>query len=607
MEIGSKEFKELVEGKINDKKKRHYCYDIVVKLAKQMGVHFYGDKPTELLESYRPNEIQEIRDYRLKIWKPVTKSLGDKVINTVNKILNPRYFSVEFPQEPVSRLVSKKEDLGFYMMQDYPIYKTFWHWLKETFIRSNFADPNAVICVLPKSFDVEETDMYKPLPYIYQSESVLDYKNGEYFLIYEEKESKYRSTKGYLTYIDRNTYYKARYEDGEFTELVNIDHNLNEVPAFFSGGVVNEKTKGYYYESFVDGVAAHWDRVVEMTSDKDGVIVNHLYPERYEYQTDCTSCNGNGHVHKKDFQIGPNVKGDKIRCDVCEGTGKITARSPYGAYTVSLNALNPDLQTPIPPVDYITKDLAPFDSLVEEIRKEKEAGFASINMEILNKVGENQSGIAKVIDRQDLDSFLMRVSSHVFDYIIPNVIRFTALWKYGSVAEKGAIEEYIDEIKINKPVEFNVLSVDALIKEYNNAKEVGANSNYLKNIESEIVNIKYSRNEEERIKNLTIIKLKPFPDKTIDDLMTAKGIGAIREQDLILNENIDYLVDTAIDENDEFLNISRSEQLQALYDIIKRDFVQEIAPMTPTEDSIPELEEEDEEKQIEIDEEDDGE
>lgn len=580
MEIGSKEFFKKISTKIKDVKNRHDCYQEVVEHAKKMSVHFYGNKPYELLEEYRPHEQQDIRDYRLKIWKPITKSLSDKIINTVNKILNPRYFTVNFGDFP-SKLFDERQHLGNYLTQHYPIYGNIWNWIKETYLRKDFSDPNALICILPSNFSDEEdqTEMYKPIPFIYGSECVLDYIVDEYYLIFKSDDSNDR--KGYVIYIDKDVYTKYYYDNDEFSVVKEVEHGFGEVPAFFCGGVVKDNMNKYYYESFVAGVQPHWDKVIEMTSDKDGVIVNHLYPERYEWQVECSNngChNGYVEVHPSEYGFnmpkGTSTKPQRIKCQKCEGTGMITSRSPYGAYTISANALNPDSPVPTPPVEYITKDIAPLTALTEEIRLERESGFRAINMEILNRVGENQSGVAKVIDRQDLDSFLLRISSHTFDFVLTRVMKYSAYWMYGSQLSIEQIDTYLEEeVKISKPVEFNVLSIDSLVDEYNKAKEVGANSNYLKKIESEIVNIKYARNEKERKKNLVIVNLKPFPDKTIDDLLTAKSMGSIREKDIILNENIDLIVDKAVLENKDFLVMDQSEQLEILYSIIEADYI----------------------------------
>jgi len=582
MEDEAKKFTDYVAAMIRDPKKRHSSYSTNVREAKAMAVHVHGDTPTEILERYRPNEPEEVRNYRLQIWKPITKSLSDKVINTVSKILNPRYFKISFPDKELT-LFKDEEQLHDYLFKYLPKYGSLWTWLKESFISSNFADPNALIIVKPEKFPEGDTEILKPIPCIYGSDKVLDYNTDEWYIVYEP----YSDNEGCVIYVDKSVYKEWDFRKGELTLKVEKQHDFGVVPAFFSGGKIRTKNLITYFESFIQGVRPHWDRVVEMTSDKDGSIVNHLYPERWEFQVDCDNNCDKGYVTMTPDQLGfalPSGQQEpqRIKCGRCSGTGKITNRTPYGAISVSLDALAPESGFPTPPVAYVDKDIEPLRLLSEIIKEEEQRGFSSINMEILNKVGENQSGIAKVIDRQDQDAFLFRLSSHYFDYVLPEIIYFSAYWLYGEQMDINKINEYLEEgLKISKSKEFNVLSVASLMSEYGEAKTSGANANHLKNIELDIVNTKFSNNEDERKKNVAIVMLKPFPDKTIDDLMTASAIGAVRKKDIILNSNLELLVDLAIAQDDDFLELERKDQLDVLYKIIEAEFT-DSAPRIPS-------------------------
>jgi len=166
--------------------------------------------------------------------------------------------------------------------------------------------------------------------------------------------------------------------------------------------------------------------------------------------------------------------------------------------------------------------------------------------------------------------------------VLPEIIYFSAYWLYGEQMDINKINEYLEEgLKISKSKEFNVLSVASLMSEYGEAKTSGANANHLKNIELDIVNTKFSNNEDERKKNVAIVMLKPFPDKTIDDLMTASAIGAVRKKDIILNSNLELLVDLAIAQDDDFLELERKDQLDVLYKIIEAEFT-DSAPRIPS-------------------------
>lgn len=570
-------FKKYVEDIItgNDPK-RHKFYKKTVESAEQMGVHIEGFVPDKLLKMKRPNEPKEVRDYRLEIWKAVTKSASDKIVNTVNRIFNPRFFRITFPEKP--SIIPENEDLGNFLSSNYGIYRSLWIFVRETLLKLTFSDPNAVCVVAPKNLGAEGSEFYEPLPLIYRAESVVDFVDDEYFTVFVPQKNgiKEKRSAGTLMIVDRYSIRVWAVTNSEVKLTLDFQHNLGVVPAFRLGGQIEGDKSPYYFSSFVQGIQPHWDKAITMISDLDGSIVNHLFPERYEWQDTCGTCKGDGNI-----TLTAGGKDRTVGCQSCSGTGWVTNKSPYGVISIKRDALTPEIQAPIPPADYITKDIEPIRELKTLIDDEMLKGYSAINMEILHKVGENQSGLAKTIDRQDLDSFLMRISNHVFDYQVRNIIDITARWRMSNILSELAMDDYVKGVTISKPKEFNVLSTEMLVQELQSATNVS--SNYYKHIETELINNKFSNNESERKKNLAIVKLKPFPNKTIDQLMSARAINAIKEIDVIRNENIDELVDVAMAENSGFLDLDFVKQLEVINAIIKKSYLDEVIPLISPE------------------------
>lgn len=567
--------------------KRHKFYKETVKHAEEMGVHIEGFLPTLLLELKRPNEPPEVREYRLQIWKAVTKSASDKIINTVSRIFNKKFFRVEFPENP--SIVPAEEELGKFFTENYGIYRSIWLFIKETLLKLTFSDPNAVCLVVPQNIDADGKEFFAPLPLIYRASTVVDFVDEEYFTIYipainSTKQGGKR--KGSLIIVDRVNLRTWSISGTTITLQINFQHNLGIVPAFRLGGQVEGATAPYWYSSFVSGIQPHWDKAITMISDLDGSIVNHLFPERYEWQDTCTTCKSTGWIEVDITASGKRRATPKRqKCNTCAGTGWVTNKSPYGVISLKRDALSPEANPPIPPAEYITKDIEPIRELKTLIAAEILAGYSAINMEILHKVGDNQSGVAKTIDRQDLDSFLMRISNHVFDYQVANIIEITARWRLSTVlVSETVLEDYINAITISKPKEFNVVGMDMLVDELKQAGTSNVSSNYYKHIEMELVNNKFSNNEEERKKNLAIIKLKPFPNKTIDQLLSANAMNAIKKKDLIRNENIDDLVDIALNEDKNFLELPFLKQLEKINAIIDKEFIDKPVETVPVEE-----------------------
>ena len=87
-------------------------------------------------------------------------------------------------------------------------------------------------------------------------------------------------------------------------------------------------------------------------------------------------------------------------------------------------------------------------------------------MDIIDKVGENQSGKAKAIDRGELNSFLNKVSDNLFDNIITNAFKYISLWRYNVVND-------VTFPVINKPTTFNALNESLLVEEIKTIADAG--------------------------------------------------------------------------------------------------------------------------------------
>lgn len=546
------EFNEAYLKAISKGTKRHKYYDKTVTHAEEMGVHVEGDTPEKLLNINRPNEQAEIKEYRLSTYEPVTKSLSEKVINVVNKVFNPRLWDVSFEE---TEGLSDENSLGQYLTEDYPFYRTLMNFITETFTVKDFSDPNGAIVVMPRSFDIEDTELFEPIATVYDSVSLVDFVDEEYYTFLFGDEIKVFTTMQVLNYKKVTKGGKERWlldEDESF------DHQFGFVPVFRMGGIIKGKDQPFYFESWMRGVLPHWNQVVQLTSDLQAAYVNHLYMDKWEFETECQASNCRDGFVKTEITTGKDVEFVDVRCNTCSGSGKVS-RNPYGVHTVNRDAISTDIN-PIPPAGYIDKPIEVVDKVEDRISKEEKRGLASINMEIVSMVGTDQSGVAKATDREDLHTFLSRYSRHVFEYVLPNLIFNISAWRYGTMIDgKPLVDITKIQPSISGPKDFNVLSLGDLQTEYKDASNANVSANYLQHIEGEIVQSKFANNEDQRKKNTAIIKLQPFPGKSVDQLLTMQNLGQ-PEWKIYKSLSIIELVDMAIEDNDNFLDETLKEQ-----------------------------------------------
>lgn len=566
-EYGTKEFNEQLQETLRgNSKNRHEFYHETCEHAEAMGVHVEGLKPEKLLNINRPNEPGDVKKYRLEVYRPKTKSLSEKVINTVNRIFNPRLYHITWYPSPTP-VIRDEEWIDKYLTEELPYYESLMRFVRETYTKKDFADPNALCAILPINFDIPDTEFYKPVPYIYGAHEILKFKESEYYLIKCKKKAK---ELGKAIWIDRErvAFYKEIEKDNWQLEI-EYPHTLREVPAFRLGGLIMGNEAPYWFQSFIAGVLPHWDDVVTLSSDLQAGVVNHLYLEKWEYTVDCEDCSGTGKVTPEQanptadvLNLLPEGAGAIYVCKSCTGTGKRVTRGPFNVTQINKDAMASEVVSPIPPAGYIDKPIDILDKIIDIIKKEKENGLASINMEIIAKVGEDQSGVAKTIDRQDLDAFLMRYANHSFDYVIPQIVWYSMKWRYGNILSDEQLIENFPTIR--KPNKFEVLDVMMLQEELKIASESNVSANILKKIEQEIVNTKYSGDEFERKLNNAIIELDPLYSMGADELMTLKANGIISSEDWKLHTYIDEAIAVLVEEDETFLDLGKKEQRDKL-------------------------------------------
>jgi hypothetical protein len=432
---------------------------------------------------------------------------------------------------------------------------------------------------MPNSFDIEETELFEPVATVYDSVSLVDFVDEEYYTFQFGDMIKVFTTTEIL-------FYKRAKRGADKWDLVfEYAHEFGFVPVFRLGGIIKGKLEPFYYESWIRGVLPHWNQVVQLTSDLQAAYVNHLYMDKWEFETDCQASDCIDGFVKTEVRDGKDTVITEGKCSTCMGSGKVS-KNPYSIYSVNRDAISTDIN-PIPPAGYIDKPIDVVDKVEQRIDKEEKRGLASINMEIVTMVGNDQSGTAKTVDREDLNSFLSRYSRHVFEYVLPNLIFNIAAWRYG---ETSKIEEIVPSI--SQPKDFNVISLDRLTEEYKDASNANVSANYLQHIEGEIVQSKFANNEDGRKKNETIIKLQPFPGKSVDQLLTLQNLGQ-PEWKIYKSIAIIELVDMAIEDKADFLDLDLKQKREIINQMAKDEigFTEDedmIAPQpTPI---IPEIE-----------------
>lgn len=574
-----------ITGKRTASSYRHSGYDCACDHAREMSVHLYGDKPAELLNITRPREDPETTKYRLDSYQATTKSTAAKAVSILSKIFNPSIFSIKWKDQS-----NDGKSLENYTLQEFPEFNSVVNFLSESALKKMLADPNGMIAVRPRKMKIKSTERVQPIIKVYGSPNIW-YFDDEFTLFFLEcrdvREEGQVRQKFYFEYYDDtfiirfNCYKLTALEQVRIEEEERYEHGCEEAPVWQLRGIPELRDDGgIIFKSFFDGALPHWNLAVIHQSDLFGALINHMHPIRVElaeecdYRMDGQACRNGMIAITTD---GVATGGTKI-CPGCNGTGHRSVRSPYGVYQYNKDKLQEGTGVSLQPVDFINVPTDATKLLKDIVKEEHESGLNAINMDIVNKVGENQSGKAKVIDRGELYDFLYQIANVIFDIHLNNIYYyFNILMFKPSIQSKPNDPTKPDQLdgnlpSINKPMQFDITSAMELINQMEVTKTAGLSPAFIRHSTKEIIAKKFASNPDAKLRMDLIVDLDPLPDYAVADIVTLQG-GLQKPWPIewvVTHFNMENFVERALSDNEEkFLAMSDEEKKEVLYGFAK--------------------------------------
>lgn len=575
MIYGSAEYPQLLKEIIKDGR-RHDLYAMAVKHAEDMGVHINGDKPLYLLQRNRPREDEEVKAYRIENYEPTTKAGADRAIKIVSKGFNPTLYSIFWKDKS-----TEGQELEKYTLEYYPLWNSIVNFNKDVILRKMLADPNGLVAVKPEDVPDDDTEIAKPVTVVYGSKAIWFYDRDHYLICIHEPGKEDREQWHEFEYYDKTQYihFEARYEPSnheiEINELENpYSHNAGKIPAWVLGGESKNLDNGkILYQSFFSAALPHWNLAVKHGSDLMASIVGHIFPQKYEVAEECAYSEDYEGMRYACFggqiKVPGSRKGDFINkeCPQCHGAGLVSVKGPLQNYLFHREKLSGGDQGPlgIEPVGYINVPIDATKFLDEYTDKMNQKAMAAINMDIEEKIGENQSGVAKTIDRSAQNDTIFDIHTRIWDVHTNNEYFFMNI--YMNAVRAAAVGREADHKflpEVNKPTKFDLLTTSELIFNFDVSKKSGLDRNILRT--QAVAIIKSENGSSPDVKNylIALIELDPLYSFTADEIDLAVSKGVIRKVDWAIHDNIKTFIDRALESDAKFLAKKKSEQTPVL-------------------------------------------
>jgi hypothetical protein len=451
-------------AKILNGHERWQMYGQNVEYSEKLKIHSKGENISYVLNRYRPTEPDFIKDYRKENVRAATKAYWQKAKRVIGKANRASGIDI--------RWEANTERTKEWTLRNKIRAKVFGEYLTVI-----LEDPRSIFIVTDNTWFNDFENNGNP-----QNYEVFIFGSSQ--LLYVDEQNVIAMVRdGFCVWFDYangtiTTYFKNEVTK-QYTEFQNYDGLIGSY--FFGGGSENAL-------SFFDAAVDFWSEALVQYSDLQGSIKSHAYPLPVVLNVqNCEDCSGTGKVFD-------NHRQRNIRCGTCGGSGSV-ALSPYSTVQVDAKAYEKNPSLPFPPVYYPQKDLKPIELLKSEYEANIMRGLESLNMEFLNNTGANQSGIAKAIDRDELNGTLYNWVDFLFNYLYQNIVKNAGLY----------IQKTLVQVYVILPDGFDVYGIEKAEEQLKAAREAKVPNNLLRSLEKDYIVKKYDGLPIEQAFNIDLI------------------------------------------------------------------------------------------------------
>ncbi len=538
----------------------------------------YGNDPMygnpyfmRLIDMRRPSESDQIKMYRRNIYLPQTKSPCFKVYNSLRKIVKAEDWKIDYSKTKMSKKVADDESLENYCEKNYPMFNSIENWVYTYGFKQMLVDANALIFVLPlpKADPKDKAEYYRPFANIIHSKRVLDFKDNDY-AIYESEDTCTYNDNGehregkVLVIITKDGVWEARQKDSGNTSFdivlitdfeKELGKPLTKLPAWKLGGIDKDfNLHGRLYDSFIFPIIPGLDAAAREMSDSDAEVVQHVYSTMWYYALqDCKNCNGTGKTNKN---------GKQSICNTCDGKG-IMSKSPYKDMVINPATFDGE-KMPTPPAGYITKQTDMVKLQADRIVSHIYNALSAVNMEWLSSVSLNQSGKAKEVDRDELNSYVYSIAYHLVENIVKPVYYFINEFRYMNLVPDDA-ERAKQLPTIAIPAKYDILTANVLEQQMKSAMDSKADSEIIDQLELEYVQKKFPNEPDLRNRMKLKKSMDPFPRMSVEEKTSLLLAKTVEPVDVIMSVYLAPFIEQSLKENEKFMTLGFKEQKAALY------------------------------------------
>lgn len=553
-------------------RRRSPVYEQAVKMYKALKLHADGDSPDALIGDRRPNESDEVQQYRMKIWEPITRQTFNRVLQSLGKIRRSNDWSVKYDKDATFPKVVEGERLSDYCETSFPYYTSVTNWAFSVMMRSMLTDANCAVLVVPLETCAAENQYVRPYPIIFHADQIIDHVEHSHAILraadrVQSTTASGRTFMSELYYVVTPTHIVPYIQKGDAWIPVKdeiIAHGLGYLPIIRPRSQYVKSVQDYsLFESRVHAMLPSLNEAVREYSDLQAAVVGHLFPERWEMATqECTECKGIGYIPNPTFN-GKDNKSKQLVCPICQGLGAKSASSPYKKTVVRPAKLNLGEQAvPIPPFDYVKKDVETIRVMDDRWERHLYRALSAVNMQFLAQTPLSISGDAKQVDRDELNNFVYNVAEDLI-YVMDRLYAIVADYRYSTLypdaRERRRMLPYIAV-----PQQYDLLGADYYAAQLAQLHTSAVTGPVVRSIELEYMTRQFYDRPEVVTPVRLELTLDPLAGISDADKALRLTNGGISKADYIVSCNISAFIRRALAADATFATRCYEEQMGVL-------------------------------------------
>lgn len=427
------------------------------RLYDEMTVHTQKRKPDDKLLKARPNEPDDIINYRSDNFEPITYGSFIKAFDTLFRVFTSIGIKIQTGDEECDK----------YLLTQNFMNNTFMMFYAKIYLKRMIEDSNGWLLWLPGGLGAESrgasTDPYPELMFSFNiidwTDEHMVFLSNECSLI-ESDDSIQRIGKIYYILTKTEFYTYTEMTGGKYELLLIYQHKFNKIPVVVLGGDVDSNG---LYQSFFEPAVALANETIRQFSDWQALSIMAAHPIREEFQVNCqiqeikkkkvrkgTSKEVEGHNDIQDYKVINEIK--PMPRSVFGTIYRTGTDDDNGMGSKMLDPNIPSVRFISPGIEYVKNAFETFQKLLK---------MSEDNLHL--NLGEyGLSGEAKKIDKESEEDMLNKIFLQIFDSMIQSASYV--------VAYKKQTKPDTSTIKLMRPASLRPKSEVELMEELTKLK-----------------------------------------------------------------------------------------------------------------------------------------